>query len=142
MNYANILLSVSDADTFLPKKICKKKLKSPHPNGHVIRKAWPGLENLSGWLFKSDGREKSSDTSVIKVGILTARFSCSVAPSVKCYFTIYLHGESLSEQLTNATIQLKVRSKLHQRQQRLKHLHRLPNAITTLVILNPLLHGY
>ena len=31
MNYANILLSVSDADTFLPKKICKRKSKSPHP---------------------------------------------------------------------------------------------------------------
>ena len=76
------------------------------------------------------------------VDILPARFSCSVASSVKCYFTIYLHGESLSEQLINATIQLKVHSKLHQRQQRLKHLHRLPNAITTLVILNPLLRGY
>ena len=29
MNYANILLSVSDADTFLPKKIWEKKSKSP-----------------------------------------------------------------------------------------------------------------
>ena len=67
---------------------------------------------------------------------------CSTNYSKLCYFAIYLHGESLSEQLTNAIIQLRVRSKLHQRQQRLKHLHRLPNAITTLVILNPLLHGY
>ena len=67
---------------------------------------------------------------------------CSTNYSKLCYFAIYLHGESLSEQLTNATIQLRVRFKLHQRQQRLKHLHRLPNAITTLVILNPLLHGY
>ena len=67
---------------------------------------------------------------------------CSTNYSKLCYFAIYLHGESLSEQLTNATIQLRVRFKLHQRQQRLKHLHRLPNAITTLVILNPLLRGY
>ena len=67
---------------------------------------------------------------------------CSTNYSKLCYFAIYLHGESLSEQLTNAIIQLRVRSKLHQRQQRLKHLHRLPNAITTLVILNPLLPGY